>query len=1478
MFDVRAVISAVDKNFVSTFANASKTADSFGSKLKNGLSFGFVTAAGQKAFNMIGQGFSAVASHTDAAISRLDTLNNYPKVMKSLGYSTKEAKASISVLDKGITGLPTTMDGIAQSAQMLTATLGDLDKGSKSAVALNDMFLAGGQGAEAASRALTQYNQILAKGKVDQQSWNTLVEVAPAQMNQLAKTMLGADKNQKDLYESLQKGTTSIDDLNNAIIKLDQEGGDGFKSFSDQAHSATGGIGTSISNMKTAITKNLANTISAFDRALKKSPFGKGIADTFGMAKEGIDKAFSAIYTTNKKGNKVLTASAKQVVNSIGQVMSKIPAAISKVTSVVGKAVDGVKRFFNAFKETGALATIRPLLTSIAGAVKHVMSSFSGSGAIESLGHALGTVVSTLAKAATAVANFISSLKPGTIQGVAKALAGVAIGFKGISVASSVFGKIKSLNPFAKLKKNATGGLKAVEQGAKGGVSKIADIIRSLGDTVKNIGTGIATVFKGLGTGISTAFQGIGKGLALVSPVTLLALGAGIAVVCAGLTLLATQGQGVATIITSIGAAFGIFASMVVGAFADAIVTVSGVVPVICQGLAELSPLVVAIGEAIGAAAPGISAFGSVISGVITAVGSVVATVMPTITDAFVQIVPVVTNAVTSIISALAPFVPNIQSMVETLAPVMMRVIDAFETVVTQISPILDSLSTLVETCFTGISDTVTSIGDTITNVVTAIGDSISGVLDSIAGIFDSIGNAALNAGRGFDLLANGISTLVALPLGDMVATLKKTADGVSDIGKNSEGLPELGQGFAQLGSGIQKAGVFGQMAGAAFSLISDGLIMMSVAIEGLPVGMATCATAIQTFAASMTSTGTALLASVVSFMAIGQAVGQVRTSMIVLAAVGAAAAGNLKNLSAGARSAASGINKVGAAAERVQSKLTSIPGAVTSTAGSLKSLGAVGSSAMTTLASAFKQGSVQAKASMVALTNAVKTALKAGLAQVPSVATSTMSKFASGLRAGGSSVAGAARSVSSNAASAMRSGYSGAFSAGAYMSQGLANGIRSALSAISAAAAAAEREAERVIEAKAKIGSPSKKTKKLGSWMGKGLAIGLLNQTKSIKAASTTLAKTALKSMQGAKKGAYEKTADKVAKTYQTALEKKLNKAMKQVKKAVKDKKLSSSISSQFSKSMKAGVNKAVKKAQDAFKTLGKEYQAQYDAIIQKRKALNEKLSDYGSLFSSDAYGFVKVKDFGAATKQIQTYSDNLEALKKKGVSKALMEEIAQLSTADGLVYTNKLLKMTDKQLKSYSRSYTNYMNAAKTASNDFYADQLKNVQKNYKAAVTKEMSSLKKNLNEIGASAMQGFVNGMNKKAKSLTNASKTLANQVVAVFKKHLKIHSPSKVMASLGGYVGEGFANGIAESARLIEAVTRDIFTIPEVAAENARLGMPELSNDYEYGVQAQYTIVVPVNLDGKEVARITAPYTEAELDKLNRRAQRKLGYA
>lgn len=252
--DVKAELSKTSSQFKDAGEKAGST---FGSAL--------TVAMGSLISKGVSKVISSITSNLDSAINRVDVVNNFPKVMESLGFSTDEAAASIKVISDRLDGLPSTLNGVVGDVQKLTATMGNLNNGMVNAtslgLALNDMFLAGGKGTEAASNAMEQYNQMLAQGKPDMQSWRSILNAAPGQLKQLANSLLGATANQNDLYVALQKGNVTFDQLNEAIVRLDQQGGDGFDSFERQARNATGGVGTALENVQNRISKAIAKVI-----------------------------------------------------------------------------------------------------------------------------------------------------------------------------------------------------------------------------------------------------------------------------------------------------------------------------------------------------------------------------------------------------------------------------------------------------------------------------------------------------------------------------------------------------------------------------------------------------------------------------------------------------------------------------------------------------------------------------------------------------------------------------------------------------------------------------------------------------------------------------------------------------------------------------------------------------------------------------------------------------------------------------------------------------------------------------------------------------------------------------------------------------------------------------------------------------------------------------------------------------------------
>ena len=176
---------------------------------------------------------------------------------------------ALNTLSDNIDGLPTSLDEAALGVQRLQAKTKDVKKSTDYFTAINDAILAGGANSTTASAALEQFIQMYSKGKVSGQEWLSVMTAMPGQMQQIAEsfgytsTAVGGD-----FYTALQDGTISMDQFMDKLVELDQVGGENITSFRDQAYTATGGIGTALTNVKNRISKGLAEIIGALDDAL----------------------------------------------------------------------------------------------------------------------------------------------------------------------------------------------------------------------------------------------------------------------------------------------------------------------------------------------------------------------------------------------------------------------------------------------------------------------------------------------------------------------------------------------------------------------------------------------------------------------------------------------------------------------------------------------------------------------------------------------------------------------------------------------------------------------------------------------------------------------------------------------------------------------------------------------------------------------------------------------------------------------------------------------------------------------------------------------------------------------------------------------------------------------------------------------------------------------------------------------------------
>ena len=256
---------------------------SFG-KMSAAMAIGNITA------KAVSKGIELIGENVDRASQRIDTMNNYPKVMALFGVSADEASESIKRIDESVQGLPTSLDQAVAGVQDLFTVTGDLGKSEAMFKSINDSAMVFANGStEAVDRFIYGYKQALSAGKVSAQDFNQMNEAIPGLMSKVAESM---GISYKKLKDGLSDGSISIDQFNAALQKLDTEGTGSMEALSKSAHTATGGIQTSIANARTALVRGVANIMKSVDKALE--PFGglTGVITKLGKVGE---KVFSGL-------------------------------------------------------------------------------------------------------------------------------------------------------------------------------------------------------------------------------------------------------------------------------------------------------------------------------------------------------------------------------------------------------------------------------------------------------------------------------------------------------------------------------------------------------------------------------------------------------------------------------------------------------------------------------------------------------------------------------------------------------------------------------------------------------------------------------------------------------------------------------------------------------------------------------------------------------------------------------------------------------------------------------------------------------------------------------------------------------------------------------------------------------------------------------------------------------------------------------
>ena len=599
-------------------------------------------AVGNILANGFGKAMSAVTSSIDSAVRRVDTMNNFPKVMKNLGYSAEDAEAAVSKMSDRLSGLPTTLDSMTSGVQRLVPSVKNVGTATDIMLALNDALLAGGSSIAVQEAAMEQFSQAVSKGKFELEEWRSVQTAMPGQLDQLAKSLMGSEAGAMDLYEAMKAGTIGMDQFLAELVRLDTEGGENFASFQQQALDGTSGIQTGMANAANAVTKGVASIFDAIGGERIAAGFNtirQAITDTFNGISEQVGLFFSTMdsnegFQLMQENFGLLQGIFSDIGSAIGIMVGELfgiqegtEPAVAAADLLKG-AMEGVRDVLTGVKDATAwlkenAQQLTPVLVGLVGAfiAFKVISGIAGfitafstaltgvAGPVSAAGAASGmsaTQILALAAAVIAVGAGVALASAGMLL-----LSQAAISIAGAGPGAAV-AMVAMVAAIAGLAAGAALAGPALTAGAAGMIA-FGAAVALVGAGVLAASAGIALVAGQLPTIASSGTSAAAAMIAIAAGATTMAAGltlaaAGVTLFAAGLTL-AAVGVAAFAVAIAAGAIAVTAAAVAFTALGLAVNVLATGITTAADGMTQIGTAMPKIAESAPEAATGMTAF-----------------------------------------------------------------------------------------------------------------------------------------------------------------------------------------------------------------------------------------------------------------------------------------------------------------------------------------------------------------------------------------------------------------------------------------------------------------------------------------------------------------------------------------------------------------------------------------------------------------------------------------------------------------------------------------------------------------------------------------------------------------------------------------------------------------------------------------------------------------------------------------------------
>lgn len=376
-------------------------------------------------------------------------------------------------------------------------------------------------------------------------------------------------------------------------------------------------------------------------------------------------------------------------------------------------------------------------------------------------------------------------------------------------------------------------------------------------------------------------------------------------------------------------------------------------------------------------------------------------------------------------------------------------------------------------------------------------------------------------------------------------------------------------------------------------------------------------------------------------------------------------------------------------------------------------------------------------------------------------------------------------------------------------------------------------------------IHSPSKVfDEQVGQNIVKGVIQGVNKQKKNAKKNAQQLAKLYI--------SAGNKRLNELKKHNKYSLQLEINfwtKMLKQSKKGTaKYKKISAELSDakkQRNKKIKALDEEYAKNVKEVQTKLNEDIQkvmSEYDSAVTSRaEQINSQLSLFKK-FESQSENTKQglIDNLQSQVSGLKDWENTLESLRKRGVAKGLIEEL-QEAGVDSLADIKLLNSMTDTELDKYVSLWkekqqlatkeavreidkTTYINQIKALVNNA-GNELDKLEQTYKKDLKKLGIGVKDTSKQIGQNIVDGLKKGMKSKYPDFLKYVQKEFDKITITAKKTLKIKSPSRVFAEIGGFIAQGVGVGLKnEMPKVNEQLGTELDRLSDVDTKQINVGV------------------------------------------------------